>query len=151
MEPRPFCRFGWIFKVHHPWHPLICNEVQALKRERHAAGVLLRVLSAPGEERPILPWMLDEVSCAHMEPSEPRASLPPLADLQHLLIGSGTRRGCREGACESREDNAVDRPSTMDRNPALRTHPLLAAGCERIFVENAPGMHRDRPELRGCS
>lgn len=113
-SPSHSARVGRIFRVHYPWHPLFGSEVQELKRERHAAGVFLRVLSAPGEERLIPAWMLDEVSCAHMELGEPRASLPALADLHHMLIGLGFRQGCRESACDSRKENTDDRPSDPD-------------------------------------
>lgn len=39
------------------------------------------------------------------------------------------------------------RVSTLDQNPALQIDALQAAGCERIFVEQASGAQRDRPEL----
>lgn len=39
------------------------------------------------------------------------------------------------------------RVSTLDQNPALQIDALQAAGCERVFVEQASGAQRDRPEL----
>ncbi len=39
------------------------------------------------------------------------------------------------------------RVSTMDQNPSLQMDALKAAGCERIFTENASGLHRERPQL----
>ena len=60
-------RAGRIFRVHYPWHPLFGNEVQELKRERHAAGVFLRVLSAPGEERLIPAWIGSTAKCGAVE------------------------------------------------------------------------------------
>lgn len=39
------------------------------------------------------------------------------------------------------------RVSTQDPNPALQLDALKAAGCEKVFVENASGAQRDRPEL----
>lgn len=37
--------------------------------------------------------------------------------------------------------------STIDQDTALQTDALRAAGCERIFEENASGAKEDRPEL----
>lgn len=39
------------------------------------------------------------------------------------------------------------RTSTRDQNPAPQTDALTAAGCERIYQENASGAQRDRPQL----
>ncbi len=39
------------------------------------------------------------------------------------------------------------RVSTLDQSPALQIDALEAAGCERVFVEQASGAQRDRPEL----
>ena len=39
------------------------------------------------------------------------------------------------------------RVSTRDQNPALQIEALTAAGCDRIFTEQASGARRDRPEL----
>jgi resolvase-like protein len=39
------------------------------------------------------------------------------------------------------------RVSAQDQNPALQLDALSAAGCERVFVEQASGALRDRPEL----
>lgn len=42
------------------------------------------------------------------------------------------------------------RVSTRDQSPALQLEALTAAGCERIFSENASGAQRDRPELKAA-
>lgn len=42
------------------------------------------------------------------------------------------------------------RVSTRDKNPALQIEALKAAGCDRVFVENATGANRDRPELKAA-
>ncbi|KYO54173.1 recombinase family protein [Tistrella mobilis] len=39
------------------------------------------------------------------------------------------------------------RVSTAEQNLTLQTDALSAVGCERIFVETASGVQRDRPEL----
>ena len=39
------------------------------------------------------------------------------------------------------------RVSTFDQNPGLQIDALKAAGCEKVFVEQASGAQRDRPEL----
>src|SRR5262249_49047447 len=40
------------------------------------------------------------------------------------------------------------RVSTQDQDPALQLDALAAIGCERVFVEKASGVQRDRPELK---
>jgi DNA invertase Pin-like site-specific DNA recombinase len=37
--------------------------------------------------------------------------------------------------------------STADQNPALQIDALEAAGCSRVFIDQASGSLRDRPEL----
>ena len=37
--------------------------------------------------------------------------------------------------------------STIDQNPELQLDTLKAAGCEKVFVEKASGVQRNRPEL----
>ena len=39
------------------------------------------------------------------------------------------------------------RVSTLDQNPALQRDALTAAGCDKIFTEQASGAQRDRPQL----
>jgi DNA invertase Pin-like site-specific DNA recombinase len=39
------------------------------------------------------------------------------------------------------------RVSTADQNPDLQTDALLAAGCERLFLETISSGKRDRPQL----
>lgn len=40
------------------------------------------------------------------------------------------------------------RVSTQDQKPELQLDALNAAGCERVFTEQASGAQRDRPELK---
>lgn len=42
------------------------------------------------------------------------------------------------------------RVSTRDQNPALQIEALTEAGCDRIFMEKASGVQRDRPELKAA-
>jgi DNA invertase Pin-like site-specific DNA recombinase len=42
------------------------------------------------------------------------------------------------------------RISTGDQDPALQIDSLKAAGCERVFVETASGVQRDRPQLKAA-
>lgn len=42
------------------------------------------------------------------------------------------------------------RVSTRDQNPQAQIDALNAAGCERVFTEQASGAQRDRPELRAA-
>lgn len=42
------------------------------------------------------------------------------------------------------------RVSTSEQDFALQTDALTAAGCDRVFVETASGMKRDRPELHAA-
>lgn len=42
------------------------------------------------------------------------------------------------------------RVSTQDQRPHLQLDALVAAGCERVFVEKASGAQRDRPELKAA-
>ena len=42
------------------------------------------------------------------------------------------------------------RVSTQDQNMDLQTDALMAAGCDRLFIEKASGAQRDRPELRAA-
>jgi DNA invertase Pin-like site-specific DNA recombinase len=39
------------------------------------------------------------------------------------------------------------RVSTTDQDPALQVDALQAAGCDRVFIEQASGSLRERPEL----
>jgi len=39
------------------------------------------------------------------------------------------------------------RVSTIDQDPALQIDALQSAGCEKVFVEQASGAQRERPEL----
>lgn len=43
------------------------------------------------------------------------------------------------------------RVSTLDQDTALQLDALKRAGCERLFVENASGALRDRPELTAAT
>ena len=40
------------------------------------------------------------------------------------------------------------RVSTLDQNPSLQFDALREKGCEKIFVEKAPGARKDRPQLK---
>ncbi len=42
------------------------------------------------------------------------------------------------------------RVSTRDQSSTLQTDALVAAGCERTFLEMASGASRDRPELKAA-
>jgi len=42
------------------------------------------------------------------------------------------------------------RVSTSEKDCPLQTDALTAAGCDRVFVETASGMKRDRPELHAA-
>jgi DNA invertase Pin-like site-specific DNA recombinase len=42
------------------------------------------------------------------------------------------------------------RVSTQDQNPELQLDALKADGCEKVFVEKAPGAQRERPELQAA-
>lgn len=42
------------------------------------------------------------------------------------------------------------RVSNRDDNSGAQLDALTAAGCERIFVENATGANRDRPQLKAA-
>lgn len=42
------------------------------------------------------------------------------------------------------------RVSTLDQQPALQIDALTAAGCARIFTEQASGAQRDRPALQAA-
>ena len=39
------------------------------------------------------------------------------------------------------------RVSTREQDPTLQLNALQAVGCEHLFVEQASGAQRDRPEL----
>jgi DNA invertase Pin-like site-specific DNA recombinase len=39
------------------------------------------------------------------------------------------------------------RVSTLEQDPALQLDALAAAGCERVFPDNASGALDERPEL----
>lgn len=39
------------------------------------------------------------------------------------------------------------RVSTIDQNPELQTDALMAAGCEKIFIDKISGFTKERPEL----
>jgi DNA invertase Pin-like site-specific DNA recombinase len=38
----------------------------------------------------------------------------------------------------------------MDQNPELQLKALQAAGCTKIFTDQASGMREERPQLRAC-
>ena len=42
------------------------------------------------------------------------------------------------------------RVSSRDQNPDLQLDALKAAGCEKLFVEKASGVSRERPELQAA-
>lgn len=42
------------------------------------------------------------------------------------------------------------RVSTQEQDPALQLDALAAASCQRVFVEQASGAQRERPELRAA-
>ena len=42
------------------------------------------------------------------------------------------------------------RISTQDQTPDLQSDALHAAGCQRIFTEQASGAQRDRPQLKAA-
>ena len=39
---------------------------------------------------------------------------------------------------------------THEQNPALQLDALKRAVCERLFIETASGVRRDRPELKAA-
>jgi DNA invertase Pin-like site-specific DNA recombinase len=42
------------------------------------------------------------------------------------------------------------RVSTQDQHPALQLDALHTAGCLKVFVEQASGAQRDRPQLQAA-
>lgn len=42
------------------------------------------------------------------------------------------------------------RTSTLDQTPQLQLDALTRAGCEKVFVEQASGAQRDRPQLKAA-
>jgi DNA invertase Pin-like site-specific DNA recombinase len=45
---------------------------------------------------------------------------------------------------------AYCRISTVDQNPELQYDALRAAGCQKMFLDQASGADRERPELAKC-
>ena len=47
-------------------------------------------------------------------------------------------------------DIGYGRVSTQDQHPALQLDALHAAGCTKVFVEQASGAQRERPQLQAA-